>query len=168
MSEDEGTMPTLTLDEAKAAVKTSKMPKYLPTHPIATFIDAYGEERIIHKPNAGSLRVFTGLNTVPQKLNPAVAVLLGQNIKKRRLELGLTLVQVAARAGMAAAGHPKNVMHSIETAGPGCKRTHSIRMGTLYAIAFALECKPWDLMPSPKEVMDFAGVTTADLRTLAP
>lgn len=150
-------------EDAKAVVRASKVADYQPINPIATFTDEYGEERVIHRPHGNRhLRVYQGLNTVPLRLNYALAKMLGKNIRARRLELGLTLQQVALRAGLHNGGNPKNYMHNIEAAGNPGRRNHAIRLGTLYAIAFALECTPADLMPSSEAVFEEAGIGPND------
>lgn len=157
----------VTETEAREPVAFKKLPKYPPKNPLAKFIDRYGDEQIVHQPEGRKLAIYRGLTTVPAKLNPAVGILIGRKIKSRRQALGLSLAEVSVRAGMAQGGFPKQVMHAIENAGPGSNRTHGIRMGTLYALAYALECTPVDLMPSLAEVMEFAGIGEAEFKALA-
>lgn len=152
--------------DAKAIVRASKV-SYEPHNPVASFIDAYGDERVIHRPKGKGLRVYQGLTTVPLKLNRAIASLLGERVRERRLSLGLTLQQVAIRAGMATGGNPKSVMHAIESAGKAGRRTEGVRLGTLFALAHALECSPADLLPSMDEAATLAGVADTEFKALA-
>jgi DNA-binding Xre family transcriptional regulator len=148
-------------EDAKAIVRASKV-VYQPTSPVAEFVDEYGDTQIVHRPRGRSLRVFRGLNTPALRLNRAVSGLMGERIKARRLELGLSLKEVAFRAGMQTVS-PKQYIHSIETA----KRGEGVRLGTLFALAYALECEPADLLPAASEVMKLAEVTPEEFKALA-
>lgn len=138
--------------------------EYRPHAPVAEFVDDYGEKQIIHRPRGRRLSVFKGLDTPALRLNRAIASLLGKNLKARRLELGLSLKEVAYRAGMQTVS-PKQYIHRMEA--PLAHRMQVPRMGTLYALAYALECQPSDLLPSPQEVMALAGVSPTDFAALA-
>lgn len=135
---------------------------YQPKNPVATFVDEYGEEQIIHRPKGRRLSVFRGMNTPALKLNRAIAVLSGKLIKKRRVELGLSQKQLCQRAGLANV-NPKQYIWAIENA----TRTNGIRQGTLFALAYALECDPCDLLPTIKDAMKEAEVASAEFRPIA-
>ena len=166
-AEQTGLKPRVRKTDAAAIVRASKVAAYDPKNPLATFVDDYGDERIIHRPKGRSLRVYRGLTTAPLKLNKAIAPLVGARIRERRLALGLTLQQVAARAGMATGGNPKAVMHAIESAGKPGRRSEGVRLGTLFALAHALECSPADLLPNMEEAIDTAGVAQSEFVGLA-
>jgi DNA-binding Xre family transcriptional regulator len=131
--------------------------EYRPINPVASFVNDLGETRIIHRPRGktqASLRLLKETDTVSHRLNRAAAVLVGQRIKARRIEAGMTLEQLGVRAGLT--GNPVKVyVFSIEKAA----RRQGIRFGTLYAIALALGCSISDLMPTPEEVQAAAGVS---------
>ncbi len=124
-----------------------------PRAPVATFTDEYGDERIIHRPKGRRLSVFNGGDTPTLRMNRAVAVLLGKAVRARRNELGYTARELCMRAGFVDV-NPKQRIHHIETA----MRGEGVRLGTLYALAHALDCAPVDLLPSVKEAADLAGV----------
>lgn len=151
---------------AKKPVLTVADPSaYLPRNPVAEFTDEYGDRQIIHRGYQGRrLSVFKGLDTPALRLNRAVADLMGKNIRHRRLELGLSLKEVAYRAGMQTVS-PKQYIHSIEM--PLQHRKNTVRLGTLYALSYALECSPADLLPSPAEVMALANVSPEEFKALA-
>lgn len=138
--------------------------EYQPRAVVAEFIDEYGEKQTIHRPKGRRLSVFKGLNTPVLRMNRAIAELMGARIKARRLELGLSLKEVAYRAGMQTVS-PKQYIHRIEN--PLSHRKEGIRMGTLYALAYALECGPQDLLPSAYEVMALAGVSPEEFKALS-
>lgn len=138
--------------------------EYKPKFPVATYTDQYGEERVIHAargPN-GRLSRLKGLDTPALLMNRAVATLLGQNIRKRRLELGLTAKEVAVRSGSTETMH-KQYIWKLETG----FRKEGVRLGTLFALAHALECAPGDLLPDMEEAMELAGVKPTTSTTLA-
>lgn len=155
-------------EEAKVEARKA-IAEYQPRHVVATFVDQYGDQQIIHRPAGGaasSLRVFRALNTPALRLNRAVAYLLGDRIKSRRLELGLSLKEVAYRAGMQTVS-PKQYIHAIETAGKGAKASEGIRLGTLFALSYALECAPSDLLPPMAEAMTLANISPEEFAALA-
>jgi DNA-binding Xre family transcriptional regulator len=148
----------------KTILVTAPPTEYRPHNPVAEFVDEYGDKQTIHRPKGRRLSVFKGMDTPALRLNRAIAVLMGQRIKARRLSLGLSLKEVAYRAGMQSVS-PKQYIHRIES--PLEHRKGTVRFGTLYALAYALECAPTDLMPTPDEVMALAGVAPDDFRALA-
>jgi DNA-binding Xre family transcriptional regulator len=135
-----------------------------PVFPVATYTDEYGDTRIIHaeRGKGGKLRRLKGMDTPAGLLNRAIAILLGRRVRERRLHLGLTMPEVAKRAGLASAS-PKQYIYHIETA----HRREGVRLGTLFALAHALECEPADLLPSAAEAMNLASVKPATSDTLA-
>lgn len=131
-----------------------------PDQPIATFIDGYGEERVIHRRNGSGLAVFNGGNTPVLRMTRAAAILIGKRIKARRGELGISQRELCQRAGLTDV-NPKQRVHAIENA----TRMRGLRMGTLYALAYALECDVAALLPPHSEVMALSGVAP---RSVAP
>lgn len=132
-----------------------------PRNPIATFVDNYGEARIIHRLKGRRLSVFNGPGTPVQLMNRATAILMGKRIRARRKALGLSAKELVQRAGFVDV-NPKQRVYAIETAG----REQGIKLGTLYALAHALECSPCDLLPPLEEVMKAAGVQQTEIRTI--
>lgn len=125
------------------------------------FVDQYGDERIIHRNRGQALRIKKREDSVCHILNREAAKIIGRKIRERRQAAGMTLDELLAKAGLAAApGQGKQRMWTIENAGKGRARANlqGVRFGTLYAIAIALECEPWELMPSASEIADRAGV----------
>lgn len=120
---------------------------------VAEYTDKYGDVRVIHKTRAG-MKTLQKRDTVTKVLARAIGPALGQNIKKARLEAGLSLKQLAEMSGIVCTPGPKQRIHEIESGG----RQHGIRLGTLYALASALGKNPGDLLPPLEEVMREAGV----------
>ena len=132
--------------------QTSVGVKSIEPKEIAEFENRYGEKKVIRLTRSG-LRVKNNTSTVTLELNRKIAELLSANIKKRRLELGLTLEQVAIRSGITS-GSPKNRMWEIENN----LAKNGVRFGTLYALSLALEIEPQKLMPSMEDVLQDAKV----------
>lgn len=135
---------------------------YGPRNPVATFENEYGETEIIHRPKGRALKLYRGLNTPVLRMNRAAATLLGQLVRSRRKALGLSLKQLCLRAGLKDA-NPKQRIHAIETA----MRAEGVRLGTLYALAHALECEVGDLLPAKADVIAAAEVTPQSVETLS-
>lgn len=131
-----------------------------PIQPVATFVDTYGDERVIHRRNGRSLAVFNGGETPVLRMTRAAAILIGDRVKDRRKALGISQRELCQRAGLIDV-NPKQRIHAIENA----TRLRGIRMGTLYALSYALECEVADLLPSRSEVMALSGVAP---RPVAP
>lgn len=124
-----------------------------PKNPIASFVDEYGDTRIIHRKQGRRLSVFCGGDTVPLKMNRAAAILIGKNIKQRRLKLSMSQKRLCQIAGFQSV-NPKQYISGIENAkrGGGCKT------GSLYAIAYALQCEVCDLLPTVSQVLEAANI----------
>lgn len=133
-----------------------------PTNPIATFTDKFGDEQVIHRKKGRRLSVFTGGETPVLKMNRAAAILIGEKIKSKRILQGLTLRQLCLKAGLQNV-NPKEYMFSIENA----TRMAGCRTGTLYALAFALNCEPTEIMPTVNEVVEYANINKSDLQVLS-
>lgn len=118
---------------------------------VAEFENRFGEKRVIHQTRHG-LKVKRQGSTVVHKLNRTAAPLVGQRIKAARLAAGLTLAELCEKAGLASAT-PKSRMWEIENN----VRKEGMRLGTLYAIAAALDVSICTLMPRVEEVLDACG-----------
>lgn len=116
---------------------------------VATFVDRYGDERTIHKTKNG-LAVRHEIVTPSRAINGPIGALVGQRIKARRLALKMSQRDLAYACGMGD-GHPKARIHAIES--PAATRSKGIQLGTLYVIALALRCSPFDLLPSMADVI---------------
>lgn len=127
---------------------------------LASFENRYGEKKIIHITRSG-LRVKNNRSTVVIELNRKIAVMMGVNIKKRRLELGLTLEDVCIKAGLSSTT-PKSRIWEIENS----QAKQGLRFGTLYALSIALETTPEKLMPTLEDVLDGAGIISVSETTL--
>lgn len=136
---------------------------YRPRNTVAEFVDKYGERRTIHRPKGRALRVAKNTGDTPTEVfGRAVAILLGQRVKARRLALGLSQRDLCVRAGMADVS-PKQRIHAIENA----TRGQGIRLGTLYVLALALECELENLLPSLSEVRQYTRTTERTVRVVA-
>ena len=136
---------------------------------VTEFTDKYGATRVIHKDKngrGGGLKVAQQRVTPSLALNRTVAVKLGQRVKAKRIEAGLTLAGLAIKAGLAAAtGQEKDRVWEIENN----VRTAGVLLGTLYALAAALGCSASDLLPPVGEAIDETDsvyfTAAGDLRT---
>lgn len=115
--------------------------------PVAEFTDKYGETKIIHRDKNG-LRVKRECKTPILRFNQAISRQVGAKVKARRIACGMTLEQLATKCGITS-GHPKNRMWEIENA----LRGQGMRMGTLFALAWALDCEVGDLLPSVADAL---------------
>jgi DNA-binding Xre family transcriptional regulator len=136
--------------------------EFSPKNPVASFVDQYGDEQVIHRPKGRRLSIYKGGNTPILRMNRAVAILMGQLIRAKRLERGLSQRELCVRAGFVGQ-HPKQRIYAIESA----TRNEGIRLGTLYALADALDCDVSDLLPNKSDVMQLAGVTRQHTETLS-
>ncbi len=117
------------------------------------FQDRYGETRRIHRNKNGMLAVKREKITPCLAMNQVISRMIGQRIKAKRIEAGMTLADLCIKAGLVTTT-PKSRMWEIENA----LRGEGLRMGTVYAIALALGCEAYQLMPSNKEVSNAAGI----------
>ncbi len=74
-------------------------------------------------------------------MKEAITALIGKHVVARRTERGMTQEEVATQCGVS-----RQALSMIE------RGTQAPRWDTLYAIAQALRCEPWDLIPSLKQV----------------
>lgn len=118
---------------------------HVPAGELIPFTDKWGEQRHIYKHHNGTLHVRNTRQTVSRHLNQIVARMMGARIKAKRLERGFSLEELCLRAGLASQT-PKSRMWEIENA----IRKEGVQMGTLHALAIALECPIYDLLPSAR------------------
>ena len=126
---------------------------------VASFQDKYEEERHIQLTGRKRLTIARDATTT-ERMNDVIAPIIGRNIRAKRRASGMTMQELAIRANLKAAW-PKQRMKEIEenTRGTG------IKMGTLYAIAYALDCDPQDLMPDIHDVAKLARVEIRQVET---
>jgi transcriptional regulator with XRE-family HTH domain len=94
-------------------------------------------------------------NTPSLAFNRVAAALIGARIKEQRVKARLTMDELCRRAGLAAAlGQGKQRIYAIENA----TRAEGVRIGTLYALAMALDIPVAKLLPTSEEVMEKSGV----------
>lgn len=122
---------------------------------LVDFTDQYGEKRTIHRLKGSTLAVKRVGNTPALAMGRAAAVLMGLRIRAARQAAGMSLADLCMRAGLSAApGHHKHRMYEIEK---GARRL-GVQIGTLYAIALALDVPVSDLLPSVDEIAKAADV----------
>jgi DNA-binding Xre family transcriptional regulator len=119
---------------------------------IAVIRDRFDEPRNIVQ-RGSRIRVANNDATATIAMNREVAIVIGERIRAARLARGLSLEELAIRSGITS-GWPKNRMHEIES----CTRKQGVRMGTLYAIAAALNVEVSTLLPSVSEILGKAEV----------
>jgi DNA-binding Xre family transcriptional regulator len=135
--------------------------RWQPKNVVATYVDEYGEERAIHAPKGRRLSRATNSDTVVARMNRAAAILIGQRIRARRLEMGLTMKELGDRAGLKNANQ-KAYVNALEKS----SRKEGMRFGTIFALATALHCEVADLLPTTAEVLAGAGVRAKAAVTL--
>lgn len=123
---------------------------------VCDYTDKFGDNRRIHRDARGRLAVARDRSTVINSLSNIAAQRLGARIRELRIARGLTMEELAVRAGFTDA-MPKARMWSIENAKDG---RGGVRLGTLYALASVLGVEAWDLLPANADVLVNAGVVT--------
>ena len=124
------------------------MPRRKPI--LVEFTDSYGEKQIIHRHSGRRLTVRRKEPTVSLALSKVIGRMVGERIREERNKAGLTLRQLSERAGMTGG---KQSMFAIENA-----MDVGIRLGTLYAVASALNVSPFSLLPPVSVVLAATGV----------
>ena len=117
---------------------------------LVEFEDRFGEKQIIHRGSGSRLQIRRKEPTVALALAKSVGAHIGQRIKDERLKAGMSMPSLANRSGLRGG---KQVIYSIEQG-----LNVGVRIGTLYALAVALNVSPFSLMPSVSVVMESAGV----------
>lgn len=130
---------------------------------VAEFEDRYGDTRVLHKTRHG-LKLARQRSTAAWLMTIAAGELVGRRIKIEREKKGMTLEELCVRAGLASAT-PKNRMWEIENN----VREGGVKLGTLYAIAIALEIPVTRLLPPISKVRDKAKIVAVQAPpSLAP
>lgn len=133
-------------------------------HTVVEFTDQFGDARVIHRLKGQRLAVKRQGNTPAHAFNRAAAVIIGKNVKEQRIKAKMTMDELCRRSGLAAApGQGKQRIYEIEN----CLRREGVRIGTLYALAVALDVPIGKLMPSKEAVQEAAGVEFKWNETLA-
>jgi DNA-binding Xre family transcriptional regulator len=122
---------------------------------LATFTDKYGDERKIRRVRRNRVQVMQTTNTVCLRMNEVVVKRIGSRIRELRKARGMTLADLARRAGLAGNGDGalKQRMFEIENSLSG-----GARLGTLYSIALALEVPIGDLLPTTEDALADANI----------
>ena len=115
----------------------------------AEFTDQYGEQQVIHRGSSSRLQIRRNRSTVSLAMSKAIGKIVGQRIKEARVVAGLTMPRLAERAGLLGG---KQTIYGIEEG-----LSTGIRLGTLYAIAAALNVSPLSLLPPMSDVMEQTG-----------
>lgn len=119
---------------------------------IAEFINDFEEKAVVHRDARGRIRMKRTKEAVALALSCEIGRIAGERIRAERKRQGLTMLALARRAGLTAT---KQRMREIECQSPA--RT-GLRIGTIYALAWALEVDPSTLLPTLEEAMRGAGV----------
>ena len=125
---------------------------------LATFEDKYGDKRTIHRVFMGGcarVRVKRIRSTPVQVLTDACGKTVGRNIARLRIERGMSMAELARRATLL--GGKQRVYsleHNTDRGG--------LRLGTLYAVAAALEVEPSSLLPPLEDAMKDCGACMVD------
>lgn len=112
---------------------------------IATFADRYGEERKIRRTQGRKLHVMNEANTPSRQMSKVASKLIGIRIRELRQAAGLTLLALIDRAGLTGG---RQRMWEIENA----LRGQGAKLGTIYALAWALGCEVAEILPSVSDV----------------
>lgn len=136
---------------------------YQPKNVVASFVDDYGDTRLVHRPKGRGVRVAKLADTPSHLLNRATAILMGKKIRARREALGLSMRELSQMAGLSNA-NPKQYINAIEKA----TRQEGVRLGTLVALSHALKCQPGDLLPTTEEAVRYGGVNVVAFTRLEP
>ena len=124
---------------------------------VATYKNHYGETKKVRRTRFG-WRVEYESPTDIIRLGRAIGAKLGVNIRKARQGAGMTMDELGRKAGLSQ-HKPKHRIFEIEKA--ATRRTNgdtetcpqSIKLGTLYALAAALDVEPASLLPPLNEVL---------------
>jgi len=125
---------------------------------LVDFVDQFGEKQVIHRTH-GRLGIRRKSDTVCLTMTKVVGRVVGERIREERLKAGLSMEQLALRAGLTGG---KQGIYQIEQA-----MNTGIRLGTLYALAAALGVSPFSLLPPVSMVLEQAGATMRQEEKLA-
>jgi hypothetical protein len=126
---------------------------------IAEFTDRFGEPQVVHRGTSGNLSIRRKSPTVVLAMTKTVGRYVGERVRDERLKVGFTMEHLAERASLKGG---KSAVYGIEQSlGTG------VRLGTLYAIAAALNISPFSLLPPVAMVMSEARVSMTAAEKLA-
>ena len=126
---------------------------------MAEFTDRFGEKQVVHRGTNGTLSIRRTSPTVVLAMTKSVGAFVGRRINEERLKAGVTMPDLAERAGLK--GGKQAVYHVEQSLNTG------VRLGTLYAIAAALNVSPFSLLPPVEVVMAEANVALKSQEKLA-
>lgn len=125
---------------------------------VIKFKDKYGDTRVIRGTRRG-LQLQRREYTVSLYLMPVIGRIVGQKIRDERQKAGLSGAELCIKAGLAFGRHPKHRMYEIEHN----TRPHGVKLGTLYAIAAALNIEIGALLPTRQELYDVVGINQSEV-----
>lgn len=117
---------------------------------MAEFVDRWGDKQVIHRDKGGILKIRRNAPTVVLAMTKTVGAYAGERIREERIKAGLTGLGLAERSGLKGG---KEAIYAIENA-----LNTGVRLGTLYAIAAALNVSPFSLLPPVSLVIEQAGI----------
>lgn len=121
---------------------------------IAEFINDYEERTIVHRDERGRIRIRRNQEVVALRMSKEISKIVGARIRAERKQQGMQLAVLARRAGLTPT---KQRMREIEQGSRS-----GMRIGTIYALAWALGVNPLDLLPNMEEVMKQSAVLPVD------
>ena len=125
---------------------------------LVEFADQFGDRQVIHR-HAGKLTIRRKSPTVVLALAKAVGAFIGQRVHEERTKAGFSMEMLADRSGLKGG---KQAVYKIETA-----MDTGVRIGTLYAVATALNVSPFSLMPPVDVALRDSGVSIGAREALA-
>lgn len=126
---------------------------------LVEFTDQFGEHQVIHRRENGVLRIRRKAPTVVLAMTSAVGKFVGQRVHEERVKAGLTMDALAERSGLK--GGKQAIYHVEQALNTG------VRLGTLYAIAVALNVSPFSLLPPVEVVLSESGAAMTQAEQLA-
>lgn len=130
-----------------------------PREKIAEFEDRFGDVRVVERRGRRAI-VANNRSTVTHILSRAIGKLVGQKLRLERKKAGMTMLQLAEKAGLVGG---KQRICDLENAMNG-----GAKLGTVYALAAALGIDPFSLLPRKEEVFVDAEVTEVARPRLEP
>lgn len=117
---------------------------------IGIFTDEYGEERVVRRLRKGKVAVARQRTRPAIALTKSIGEYVGQRVREERLKRHLTANDLAEMAGLTGG---KQRIFWIENC-----MDNGVRIGTVYALAYALDLQPQDLLPPLDWALEAAGV----------
>lgn len=134
---------------------------------VTTFVDKYGDERVIYRSRSSKMTLKRKGVTPVIEISRALGEMVGARIKRARLRQGLSMEQLGIRAGLATST-PKQRIHEIEHGRKGDRR-EGVSLGTIYAIAFALDVPVCELLPTVDDFRPMLRMETVErVRLVVP